>query len=138
MLWLEDVRAQHSQCRTCTSLRKYKQNPVNRSGATLTWLAVGVGLHKLSLSPMSFTASCRLPKLCLSICERGFFCLLSLGLNLSSHVARSNFHPHATPPDCGHADYKQIRALRVSWFAFECSLILGLLSFLCPCRWLTL
>jgi hypothetical protein len=28
------------------------------------------------------------------------FCLLFLGLNLSSHVARSNFHLHATPTDC--------------------------------------
>ena len=50
MLWLEDVSARHAECRTCTSLRQYIQNPTNRSGATLTWLPVGVGLHKHSLT----------------------------------------------------------------------------------------
>jgi hypothetical protein len=48
--WLEDVCAVYSECRTCTSLRKYKQNPTNRSGATLTWPPVRVGLHKHSLT----------------------------------------------------------------------------------------
>jgi len=50
MLWLEDVCAQHSKCRTCTSPRKHKPNPTNQSGATLTWMLVGEGLHIHSLT----------------------------------------------------------------------------------------
>jgi len=50
MLWLEDVCARRAECWTCTSLRKYKQNPTNRSGATFTWLPVDAGLHKHSLA----------------------------------------------------------------------------------------
>ena len=71
MLWL-DVCARHAECQTCTSLRKYKQNPTNRSGATLTWLPVSVGPYKHFLTHLLV---CH--KLCLSIRERGCFCLLS-------------------------------------------------------------